>query len=192
MCLSALSPRLHNSVACKYRHVLGKKHVQQTFLADSCADYCGCWCLPMLLPRSFRHPLHISLVLRRNCCRSAHVVPNGHTSLGAVVHGKRGCFSFSKGLRPMSGRCSLAGESRKAGAPSPCRCSRSSSHRAVGRLGAPGLERLERVLFPFLVEPLGRPCAVWSQVAALMFACCRCATTASACWPLCSVETKRR
>ena len=127
---SSLSLRLHDSVACVYRCFLGKKHVQQTCLADSCADYCGCWCLPMLLPRSFRHPLHISLVLRRNCCRSAHVVLNGHTSLGAVAHGKRGCFILSR-----------ACAQRQAGVALQVRAERQEPPRPVGAAGAARTER---------------------------------------------------
>ena len=81
------------------------------------ANHCGCWCIPILLPHSLRHPLHVSVVIRNDCYLSHIVVVNAHTTLRAVVHGQRCCFTCSKDLFPISTRSSLASHSTRAGAP---------------------------------------------------------------------------
>ena len=79
-------------------------------------------------------------------------------------------FVLSTGLRPVSGKCSLASQSRKAGAPRPVGAVGASRTQRSAAWEREASEGLERVAFAFLVEPLARPCPVWSHAAGSMFA----------------------
>ena len=57
-----------------------------------CANQCGCWCIPITLPQSLHHPLHVIDAIRKYFYLSQHVVVNAYTTLRAVVHGQRCCF----------------------------------------------------------------------------------------------------
>ena len=52
------------------------------------------------LPQSLHHPLHVIVIIRKNCYLSLLVVVNAHTTLRAVVHGQSCGFHLFQGLIP--------------------------------------------------------------------------------------------
>ena len=109
LCIGTVRQHVYAIIVCAIArfsslHVhefLGETHVKHTIHTYYFANHCGCWCIPMLLPRSLHQSLHVIVVIRKKFYLSQLVVVNAHTTLRAVVHGQRCCFTCSKDLFPI-------------------------------------------------------------------------------------------